>query len=55
MVKTDMLNSFDIVGICSLNFIHVETDIVVYDKKIECNTSGTSVNTDLIEETIDPD
>jgi hypothetical protein len=28
----DMLNSFAIVGICSLNFIHVETDIVVYDK-----------------------
>jgi hypothetical protein len=32
MIKTDMLNSFDIVVICSLNFIHVETDIVVYDK-----------------------
>jgi hypothetical protein len=30
MVKTDMLNSFDIVGICSLNFIHVETDIVTF-------------------------
>jgi hypothetical protein len=32
MIKTDMLNSFAIVGICSLNFIHVETDIVAYDK-----------------------
>ena len=32
MIKTDMLNSFDIVVICSLNFIPVETDIVVYDK-----------------------
>jgi hypothetical protein len=29
MIKTDMLNSFDIVVICSLNFIPVETDIDV--------------------------
>ena len=31
MIKTDMLNSLDIVVICCLNFRHVETDIVVYD------------------------
>jgi len=32
MIKTYMLNSFDIVVICCLNIMHVETDRVSYDK-----------------------
>jgi len=32
MTNTYMLNNFDIVVICCLNIIHVETDIVLYDK-----------------------
>jgi len=32
MIKTYMLNIFDIVVICCLNIMHVETDIVLYDK-----------------------
>ena len=31
MIKTDMLNIFDIVVICCLNIINVEKDRVVYD------------------------
>jgi len=32
MIKTYMLNIIDIVVICFLNIMHVETDRVVYDK-----------------------
>ena len=32
MIKTDMLSSFDIVVICCLSFMHVETYIDAYDK-----------------------
>jgi len=32
MIKTYMINHFDIVVICYLNIIHVETDRVLYDK-----------------------
>ena len=31
MIQTYMLNIFDIVVICCLNIINVETDIIVYD------------------------